>query len=150
MSENRSPSRNDQEIVKDVRRWLDDPKDKYSVETRDLRRVCWLAEQFLTRSEIVPSEWKPYPAEKPEPDGDARHLVVLVNGDVHWVGIRSYDFIRDCWHGRGNCGDSPEEVWYFKPLLGEGERLPPIPNAREQICGEGGYPPELRWARTTR
>ncbi len=105
---------------------------------------------FFTISSESTRRWKPYPDEKPEANADSRHLVVLVNGDMHWIGIRSYDFSRACWHGRGNCADEHEEVWYFTPLLLTGERLPAVPNSVEQISGECGYPTELRWARTTR
>lgn len=46
----------DTEIVKRVRRWLDSRKEG-DIDMRDLRRVCWLAEQGLnTPSESVSSE----------------------------------------------------------------------------------------------
>lgn len=115
-----------------------------------VNQLCDLALKGLTSASEKPStNYRPYPAEKPKPDGDSRHLVILVNGDMHWVGIRSYDYQRDCWYGRGNCAESHEQVWYFKPLLEDGERLPPIPNAAEQV-NDPTDTPELRWQRTTK
>lgn len=56
-------SRPDAEIVKAVRAMLDSgPKGAVGCDTKDLRRVCWLAERFLARSETK-REHSPNPKE---------------------------------------------------------------------------------------
>lgn len=41
----------DADKLREVRRWLDDTKGRYSVETSYLRRMCHLAERYLARPE---------------------------------------------------------------------------------------------------
>lgn len=83
------------------------------------------------------ARWRPFPAEKPEPNKDGRHLVVIVQGDFHWIGIRYWSYQDGYWQGT-KAGDDPyyrneEYVYWFKPLLSDSEQCPLVPNSAEQV-----------------
>lgn len=72
--------------------------------------------------------WYPFPEFKPAPDANSRHLCVIVQGDMHYVGVASWVPHRGgWWQGSGTIDGF---VWAFQPLP-QGYPIPP--NSAEQL-----------------
>ena len=89
---------------------------------------------FLVSPRTRLGRWRPFPEEKPEPNKDCRHLVVIVQADWHYIGIRPYHYEGGYWVGSRSDEDGhhAEYVYWFTPLLADDEQSPPVPNAAEQ------------------
>src|SRR5690348_16982986 len=79
--------------------------------------------------------WLKYPENKPEPNKDGRHLVIIVNGDYHHVGIAYYHHNGRHWTQNGSPIESNPGtfVWCFKPL-DDGYPIPPNSAAQGRMC----------------
>lgn len=81
---------------------------------------------------VTVGRWHPFPEKKPEADKDGRHLVVLAQGDMHWIGIRYFEHATGRWLRTSQ--DHNEQVYWFTPLLADGEQCPSVPTAAEQAA----------------